>query len=202
MMLEQYNSGSSDSTIWDRFNPIFKQIISLSKSVVQMSNPSSSLSSPTTTLNPTFSLDLGIIAPLYTTATLCRDPLTRREAVELLRSCSRQEGVFSSQLCAIMAEKVIALEEHVALAAGGVDYARDFAAITGMVLRDGNELQYRSAVITRCWEVPEKARLTYAYPEFDLVGKRVCLTIGQDDKVHVNIPWWPGGMVVFGAEEG
>ncbi|BCR98828.1 Zn(II)2Cys6 transcription factor domain-containing protein [Aspergillus luchuensis] len=204
MMLEQYNSGSSDSTVWDRFNPIFKQIISLSKSVMQMSSPSTSLSSPTTTttLNPTFSLDLGIIAPLYTTATLCRDPLTRREAVELLRSCSRQEGVFSSQLCAIMAEKVIALEEHVALAAGDVDYARDSAAITGMVLKDGNELQYRSAVITRCWEVPEKARLTYAYPEFDLVGKRVCLTIGQDDRVHVNIPWWPGGVVVFEGEEG
>ncbi|GKZ58590.1 hypothetical protein AnigIFM49718_004415 [Aspergillus niger] len=214
MMLEQYNSGSSDSTVWDRFNSIFKQIISLSKSVVQLSSPSSSSSSssppptpshtmmPTANLPPTFSLDLGVIAPLYTTAALCRDPLTRREAVDLLRSCSRQEGVFSSHLCAVAAEKVIALEEHVALAAGEVDYARDSAAITGMVLRDGNELQYQSTVITRCWEVPEKARLTYAYPEFDLVGKRVCLTIGQDDKVHVNIPWWPGGVVVFGLDEG
>ncbi|GLA37179.1 hypothetical protein AnigIFM63309_003748 [Aspergillus niger] len=208
MMLEQYKSGSSDSTVWDRFNSIFKQIISLSKSVVQLSGPSSPPPTPshammpTANLPPTFSLDLGIIAPLYTTAALCRDPLTRREAVDLLRSCSRQEGVFSSHLCAVAAEKVIALEEHVALAAGEVDYARDSAAITGMVLRDGNELQYQSTVITRCWEVPEKARLTYAYPEFDLVGKRVCLTIGQDDKVHVNIPWWPGGVVVFGLDEG
>ncbi|TPR06831.1 hypothetical protein CAN33_0024540 [Aspergillus niger] len=208
MMLEQYNSGSSDSTVWDRFNSIFKQIISLSKSVVQLSGPSSPPPTPshtmmpTANLPPTFSLDLGIIAPLYTTAALCRDPLTRREAVDLLRSCSRQEGVFSSHLCAVAAEKVIALEEHVALAAGDVDYARDSAAITGMVLRDGNELRYQSTVITRCWEVPEKARLTYAYPEFDLVGKRVCLTIGQDDKVHVNIPWWPGGVVVFGLDEG
>ncbi|GLA55118.1 hypothetical protein AnigIFM63604_001607 [Aspergillus niger] len=208
MMLEQYNSGSSDSTVWDRFNSIFKQIISLSKSVVQLSGPSSPPPTPshtmmpTANLPPTFSLDLGIIAPLYTTAALCRDPLTRREAVDLLRSCSRQEGVFSSHLCAVAAEKVIALEEHVALAAGDVDYARDSAAITGMVLRDGNELRYQSTVITRCWEVPQKARLTYAYPEFDLVGKRVCLTIGQDDKVHVNIPWWPGGVVVFGLDEG
>ncbi|GKZ28226.1 hypothetical protein AbraIFM66950_000038 [Aspergillus brasiliensis] len=212
MMLEQYNSGSSDSTVWDRFNSVFKQIISLSKSVVQLSGasptppstPPSHTITPTSTspqMNPSFSLDLGIIGPLYVTATLCRDPLIRREAVEVLRSCSRQEGVFSSQLCAVAAEKVIALEEHVALAAGDVDYARDSAAITGMVLRDGNDLQYQEAVITRCWEVPEKARLTYAYPEFDLVGKRVCLTIGQDDRVHVNIPWWPGGVVVFGLDE-
>ncbi|RAL12944.1 Zn(II)2Cys6 transcription factor domain-containing protein [Aspergillus homomorphus CBS 101889] len=194
LLLEQYRSGSAESTVWDRYNPIFKKITSLAASVVELSrslgspsvspNPLLSSLQQRPTLSPSFSLDLGIIGPLYDVATLCRDPVIRREAVNVLRSASRQEGVFNSYVCAVVADKVISLEEKVALEEG-LEYGPDSAAVAQLISDAGAGQHGR---ISRCSEVPEKARLTYAYPEFDTIGRRVFLTIGQDSRVHTNIP--------------
>ncbi|RAH69095.1 Zn(II)2Cys6 transcription factor domain-containing protein [Aspergillus aculeatinus CBS 121060] len=197
LLLEQYMSGSSESTVWDRYNAIFKEITALAASVVELS---SSVGSPAILpaqsfgslrdlrdrprLSPSFSLDLGIISPLYDVATLCRDPVIRREAVGVLRSACRQEGVFNSHVCAVVAEKVISLEEKVALE-GGLDYGRDSATVVELISETDAG---RHGFISRCSEVPGSARLTYAYPEFDTAGRRVFLTIGQDIGVHANIP--------------
>ncbi|PYH49723.1 Zn(II)2Cys6 transcription factor domain-containing protein [Aspergillus saccharolyticus JOP 1030-1] len=194
LLLDQYKSGLSKSIVWDRYNAVFKEINSLAASVVEISrgngaqsmSPAHSPDSPSSRppLNPSFSLDLGIIDSLYDVATLCRDPVIRREAVDILRSASRQEGVFNSHVCAVVAEKVIALEEKVALE-GSLDYCRDSATVVKLISENGVG---RHGTISRCSEVPENARLTYAYPEFDTVGRQVFLTIGQDSRVHANIP--------------
>ncbi|PYH92671.1 hypothetical protein BO71DRAFT_400360 [Aspergillus ellipticus CBS 707.79] len=169
MLLEQHLSGVGDSSRWDRYNAMFQEITSLSASVVEMSAIHDSTSA--SRFKPNFSLDMGIIGPLYNVATLCRDPVIRRRAVGILRGASRQEGVFNSHICAVAAEKVIALEESIA-AEGGSE-----SAAAG-----------RRLSITRCSEVPDNARFSYAYPEFDIVRKTVSLRIGQETGVRIDLP--------------
>lgn len=106
---------------WEIFTPIFEEIVSLAASIIEatykiepahlVSLGSSAPEGDTTKLKPFFSLDNGVIIPLYDVATLCRDPILRRRAIRLLRSAPRREGIFDSQLFAIVAERVIAVEE-------------------------------------------------------------------------------------------
>ncbi|KAK0392354.1 hypothetical protein NLU13_1849 [Sarocladium strictum] len=62
-------------------------------------------------MKPTFSMDMGIVAPLFMVATKCRVPLLRRQAIELLRGCSRREGMWDSELTARIASWVMSVEE-------------------------------------------------------------------------------------------
>ena len=64
-----------------------------------------------TTKQNLFSLDLGIIAPLYIVISRCRDPAIRRRGLQLLASCNRREGIWDSTLSARVAERIIAIEE-------------------------------------------------------------------------------------------
>ncbi|KAH6678536.1 hypothetical protein B0J14DRAFT_325520 [Halenospora varia] len=61
--------------------------------------------------NKRFSFDIGIIPPLQVVATKCRDPILRREAVDLLFSNPRQEGMWDSVLSARLGRWIIACEE-------------------------------------------------------------------------------------------
>lgn len=62
-------------------------------------------------IKPTFSMDLGIVAPLFVVATKCRHRHVRRQAIELLRSCSRREGMWDGDLTARIAHWVMTVEE-------------------------------------------------------------------------------------------
>ena len=143
--VERWNYG--DQMVWDKHDATFAQIVELAASVVEGSRHlDSSFSSSSTTssrtpspasspspppsyrCNPTtkaqphrllFSLDMGIVGPLFDVATRCRDPVIRRKAVAILRSACRQEGVFNSYLSAIVAEHVIQIEEN-AVSGGGL----------------------------------------------------------------------------------
>lgn len=53
---------------------------------------------------PVFSLDTGIVLPLYFVATKCRYPTIRRKSIALLKSTPRQEGVLNSMLTGRVAE--------------------------------------------------------------------------------------------------
>jgi hypothetical protein len=44
----------------------------------------------------TFSFDRGVVAPLFTEATKCREPTVRRKALGLLQQYSRREGIWDS----------------------------------------------------------------------------------------------------------
>ncbi|RDL42034.1 uncharacterized protein BP5553_02013 [Venustampulla echinocandica] len=61
---------------------------------------------------PRFSFDVGIVPPLHFTATKCRDPIIRREAVDLLFSYPRHEGIWDGILSARLGRWIIACEEE------------------------------------------------------------------------------------------
>lgn len=65
---------------------------------------------------PNFTLAHGIITPLYMVCTRCRDPSIRRRALRILQTCNRKEGIWDSTQSALVAERVIQIEET---AAGG-----------------------------------------------------------------------------------
>lgn len=57
-----------------------------------------------------FSLDLGVVQPLFFTSMKCRDPHLRRQAVQCLEHTHR-EGPFDAKHLAVVARRVIELEE-------------------------------------------------------------------------------------------
>ncbi|KAF4632937.1 hypothetical protein G7Y89_g5186 [Cudoniella acicularis] len=61
--------------------------------------------------NNRFSFDIGVVPALHIVATKCRDPILRREAVDLLFSNPRQEGSWDSILTARYCRWIIACEE-------------------------------------------------------------------------------------------
>jgi hypothetical protein len=64
-----------------------------------------------TSKNKRFSFEVGIIPPLHFTATKCRDPIIRREAIDLLFSYPRQEGMWDSILCGRIGTWIASCEE-------------------------------------------------------------------------------------------
>ncbi|RAL05362.1 uncharacterized protein BO80DRAFT_421429 [Aspergillus ibericus CBS 121593] len=191
MLFQHHLSGTTDPSGWDMYNPIFQEIVSLAASVVELSgdrSPSTPEADPSgqRRFKPSFTLDMGIIGPLYDVATLCRDPLIRRRAVDILRSASRQEGVFNSYVCAVAAERVIALEEGVALESTG-GFSPTLA---------GQRPQY----ISRCSEVPGTARLLYAYPKLDIARGEGFLKVGRGEGIEMDLPL-PAMAAMLDAED-
>lgn len=199
VLLDHHNTGRTDQSSWDKYNSIFEDIVSQASAVLDMTDDTalfspSSLSSDGIRegrLRPSFSLNVGIITTLYDIATLCRDPAIRRRAVNVLRSASRQEGLLNSHVCAVVAEKVIALEEVIALR-GGLDGPQSFTSIMPFFLEsEQQQLLVRAPqqkLIRRSFEVPDTARLPLAYPSFDTVNKKAFLTIGDAREMPVKIP--------------
>ncbi|KAI1332027.1 hypothetical protein F5Y16DRAFT_358350 [Xylariaceae sp. FL0255] len=63
-------------------------------------------------IKPSFSADMGIVPPLFVVATKCRDPLIRRQAIQLLRTSSRREGMWDSEMCARIGTWIATVEEE------------------------------------------------------------------------------------------
>ena len=122
-----------DQMKWDEFVPNFAYIIAMAKTIV--------LPTPL----PHFSLDVGIIGPLYEVASRCRDPVIRRDAINLLKISTRQEGVWNARLTARVAEKVVEIEE------AGLGEVRS------------------------CEDVPDWARISDVEPIFDQYARRVTI---------------------------
>ncbi|RAH48921.1 Zn(II)2Cys6 transcription factor domain-containing protein [Aspergillus brunneoviolaceus CBS 621.78] len=124
---------------WDRFTPDFQSIVSLISVVTGDVTALAVPSAPTTTrqdsrtpprrsapppllptppppapAQPTFTLSLGFLTPLYICATRCRDSTIRHHALRLLETCRRREGVWDSDLAARVARRVVAIEEQAA----------------------------------------------------------------------------------------
>lgn len=67
---------------------------------------------PPSHIKASFSADLGIVPPLFVVATKSRDRVLRREAIRLLRSSARREGMWDSELVARIAMWVVEIEEE------------------------------------------------------------------------------------------
>ena len=63
-------------------------------------------------IKASFALDLGIVPPLFVVATKCRDRKLRREAIRLLLSSPRREGMWDSILCGKAAGWIMEVEEE------------------------------------------------------------------------------------------
>lgn len=92
-----------ETLIFDQHDSEFDEIVTLAAGVTQY------LDSRTSHF-PRFLLDIGVIHPLYFTATKCREPWIRQRAMSLLRSIKFQEGVWNAATQASIAEVVIARE--------------------------------------------------------------------------------------------
>jgi hypothetical protein len=62
--------------------------------------------------NVEFTVDMGLIPLLHYTAMKCREPVTRRQAIELLRLTPQREGMWDGVVVARMATKVMEMEEE------------------------------------------------------------------------------------------
>ena len=60
---------------------------------------------------PSFSIDMGIIPPLYWIAIRCRDPSIRHRALALLHRCKHREGAWVGPHTAVAAQATVALEQ-------------------------------------------------------------------------------------------
>lgn len=69
-----------------------------------------------------FSIGLGTIAPLFYVAMMCREPLIRRRAIELMSQCPLQDGPWNSKLAERITRTVMEFEERKAQE-DGVGYA-------------------------------------------------------------------------------
>lgn len=91
-------------TIFDQFEVDFESIVHIGKLYAQMSPHRFGHNLPR--------FDMGIIPPLYLTASRCRNPRIRRAALLLLRSSTGREGIWDGRLMALLAERIMVLEEQ------------------------------------------------------------------------------------------
>jgi len=59
----------------------------------------------------TFLLEVETVGPLYWICVKCRHPAVRRRAITVLRGMHRREGMWDSDIAAIVADRVVAVEE-------------------------------------------------------------------------------------------
>ena len=167
MTLVQFLMGFSTSEMdFDNFIPQFNEICELAEDVLtreklgmgQGESKTGFVSSQTrypagnSSLQASFSLDLGVIPPLFLVATRCRERELRRDAIRMLLSSPRREGLWDSTLCGRVAEWIMQIEEeglpplHVGVPTRAESVAADERVTIKEILFD---LQRREATI-RC----------------------------------------------------
>lgn len=122
-------------------------------------------------LKPSFSADLGIVPPLYVVATKCRDPWLRRQAIQLLKSSARREGMWDSELTSNIATWVMKLEEQGVDGGGGAAVPPAFDPRNPMGGYTDSQ-----GVVQRT--IPEDRRIMVKSVEFDLRARFADITVG------------------------
>lgn len=115
---------------------------------------------PAPIIKPTFSLNIGIVPPLYFVASRCRDPAVRRQVIHLLSICNRREGIWDSQLSSQVAGQILEIEE-----AGARQYLREAAE------KNAND---EPVIIKSMAQIPECVRVT-----------NVCMSSGAERQLTV-----------------
>lgn len=143
-----------DQTLWDGYESNYAQIVELGERVVRRIAATSTETtgpSSTPTVKSLFTLELGLVGPLYDTARCCRHPIIRRRAIAVLRTNPCQEGLWDSRLAARVAERVMLLEER---------------EMPPALFGSDVSMQASSAQISRA------SRISGAVPVFDLDRRR------------------------------
>ena len=89
---------------YDGYHTQFKNILEAAELIVNISEgqPQSEI---------LFTFEMGLVPPLYFTATKCRHPALRRQAVSLIQRAPGKEGMWDRAEMTYMAQKVIIMEE-------------------------------------------------------------------------------------------
>jgi hypothetical protein len=91
-------------TNYDKFETEFKEIITLSESFAMVNKE---MKDPW----HTFTMELGIVQPLYYAASKCRHRSIRRRAIQALKEAGT-EGIWEGPIVALIAQRVIEIEEE------------------------------------------------------------------------------------------
>ncbi|PSK60308.1 hypothetical protein B9Z65_458 [Elsinoe australis] len=138
-----------DDMLWDKYTSVFERLVSLAESICGMNMATTTYDTPA---RSRFTLDTGLVAPMYDVACRCRDPFIRRRALRILCSSVRQEGIFQGGLAALIAQDVINIEEE------GIAFART------------------------CADIPVEARISFVIRTFDTNTRHVHLIFVRYDK--------------------
>ncbi|VUC36554.1 unnamed protein product [Clonostachys rosea] len=91
---------------YDSFLPQFRQCVALAREIAKAHERYSG------SVNSTFTPEIGILPVLYIIGVKCRDPVVRRETLDILRRKPMQEAVWDSTSTARVVERVIEIEER------------------------------------------------------------------------------------------
>ena len=100
----QEGGAQQSETAFDQYQSQFEKIIRLGCSVLDDASYRYSKADGR-------AFDMELIPPLYFVAGRCRDSVTRREALRLLRLVPQQEGIWNGQMVAAVAEHIMNSEE-------------------------------------------------------------------------------------------
>ncbi|KAL7816366.1 hypothetical protein V8C44DRAFT_370140 [Trichoderma aethiopicum] len=126
---------------------------------------------PTHGIKPSFSADLGIVPPLFVVATKCREPTVRREAIRLLRSSARREGMWDSELAANIAQWVMEIEES----------DNPFPELQQQAHGGAGAGAAAQAAVLPSRAIPEEKRVMVKSVDFDLRARFADVTVGSRD---------------------
>lgn len=102
-----------DESVFDQHTEGFASIVTSAKELFEIYNPTTrrlATSHNHCSEYFTFTSDLGLIPVLYYTAIKCRDEQIRRNALSILETKTRQEGIWEGSTAALIAAEVIRLE--------------------------------------------------------------------------------------------
>jgi hypothetical protein len=91
----------------DRYMPEFEAAVTLGESIMENLGTFEERQRYSTT----FLFDMEVVSPLYFVGIKCRHPQLRRRAIAMLRSTKRREGLWDSDMAAVIAERIAELEE-------------------------------------------------------------------------------------------
>lgn len=94
-----------DECAFDVHLPSFRQLVGTAEMVIDLLNKSEFKEQP-------FSLEIGLIAPLYLTVRSCRHPMLRRTAIDLMRRGRRQEGLWEARQTVAISQRMVEIEER------------------------------------------------------------------------------------------
>lgn len=175
VIIPTYVSDSDDQMAFDSFSTEFHEMTELAEKLLfhLSQSPYSALPMPPPTDVPHlpsrednscfFSLDMGVLHLLYYVVVRCRVKATRYRALALLqRAHARREGVWDSTVTALVAGRVVALEE-------------ERARRQGVELEAGGDSNI---------SIPASARVREIWTETDLENRKVMLHYRWEEGVE------------------
>ena len=133
---------------WDEHIDLYARITELTAQIVADPTYRNKLNGVSV---PVFSLDNGIVGPLFHVVRRCRDPRIRRKALSLWRATPRQEGVWDGMLALQVAEKIMLVEEE---GLGEVQCCTDIpceARIASLAVRMHSEEKRANVCFSKIW---------------------------------------------------